>query len=107
MRSTARKPRGARADTCAGSRGSAKWITTASANSSTRWRPGTDQHRRPMLQIIVPLGGAALRFQERGYTFPKPLIEIGNQSMIELVLRNLAPPKPYRYTFICRKEHLA
>src|SRR4051812_34794103 len=59
-----------------------------------------------MLQIIVPLAGQAQRFQERGYTFPKPLIEIGNQSMIELVLRNLAPPEPYRYTFICRKDHL-
>jgi len=62
--------------------------------------------RSAMLQIIVPLGGKAARFQERGYTFPKPLIEIGNQSMIELVLRNLAPPPPYRYTFICRKDHL-
>ena len=60
-----------------------------------------------MLQIIVPLGGKAARFQERGYTFPKPLIEIGSRSMIELVLENLAPPKPHQYTFICRKEHLA
>jgi NDP-sugar pyrophosphorylase family protein len=59
-----------------------------------------------MLQIVVPLGGKAARFQERGYTFPKPLIEIGNQSMIELVLQNLAPPDPHQYTFICRKEHL-
>ena len=60
-----------------------------------------------MLQIIIPLGGKATRFQERGYTFPKPLIEIGNHSMIELVLENLAPPPPHQYTFICRKEHLA
>lgn len=59
-----------------------------------------------MLQIVVPLGGKALRFQERGYTFPKPLVEIGHCSMIELVLRNLAPPAPYQYTFICRKENL-
>lgn len=59
-----------------------------------------------MLQIIVPLGGQATRFKERGYTFPKPLIEIGNQSMIEVVLRNLAPPSPRQYTFICRKDHL-
>lgn len=59
-----------------------------------------------MLQIIVPLGGKAARFQERGYTFPKPLIEIGSRSMIEVVLENLAPPKPYQYTFVCRKEHL-
>jgi NDP-sugar pyrophosphorylase family protein len=60
-----------------------------------------------MLQIIVPMGGSATRFQDRGYTFPKPLIEIGRRSMIELVLENLAPPKPHQYTFICRKEHLS
>jgi NDP-sugar pyrophosphorylase family protein len=60
-----------------------------------------------MLQIIIPLGGKAARFQERGYTFPKPLIEIGSRSMIEVVLENLAPPQPHQYTFICRKEHLS
>src|SRR2546427_6555732 len=60
-----------------------------------------------MLQILVPLAGRATRFQERGYTFPKPLIEIGNQSMIEVVLANLAPPQPNQFTFICRKEQLA
>ena len=60
-----------------------------------------------MLQIIIPLGGKAERFQERGYVFPKPLIEMGSRSMIEMVLENLAPPKPYQHTFICRKEHLS
>jgi NDP-sugar pyrophosphorylase family protein len=59
-----------------------------------------------MLQIVVPLGGKAARFQERGYTFPKPLIEIGSQSMIEVVLKNLAPPQPNQFTFVCRKEQL-
>lgn len=59
-----------------------------------------------MLHIIVPLGGKATRFQERGFTFPKPLIEVGNRSMIEVVLENLAPPQPCQFTFICRKEHL-
>lgn len=59
-----------------------------------------------MLHVIIPLGGRATRFQERGYTFPKPLIEIGTRSMIELVLENLAPPPDTRFTFICRKEHL-
>lgn len=58
------------------------------------------------LHVIIPLGGRATRFHERGYTFPKPLIEIGTRSMIELVLENLAPPPPARFTFICRKEHL-
>jgi NDP-sugar pyrophosphorylase family protein len=60
-----------------------------------------------MLQIIIPLAGKAARFQERGHTFPKPLLEIGNRSMIEMVLENLAPPQPSKFTFICRKEHLS
>src|SRR5579859_1004703 len=60
-----------------------------------------------MLQVIIPLGGKATRFQERGHTFPKPLFEIGNRSMIEIVLENLAPPAPVQYTFVCRKEHLS
>jgi NDP-sugar pyrophosphorylase family protein len=59
-----------------------------------------------MLHVIIPLGGRATRFHEKGYTFPKPLIEIGTRSMIELVLENIAPPAPARFTFICRKEHL-
>ena len=60
-----------------------------------------------MLQVIIPMAGKAARFQERGHTFPKPLFEIGNRSMIEIVLENLAPPQPAQYTFICRKEHLS
>ena len=60
-----------------------------------------------MLQIVIPLAGKAARFQEKGHTFPKPLFEIGNRSMIEVVLGNLAPPPPVQFTFICRKEHLS
>lgn len=52
------------------------------------------------------MAGKATRFQERGYTFPKPLLEIGNESMIEVVLKNLAPPPNARFTFVCRKEHV-
>jgi NDP-sugar pyrophosphorylase family protein len=60
-----------------------------------------------MLQVIIPMAGKAARFAERGHTFPKPLLEIGNRSMIEMVLENLAAPQPVQYTFICRKEHLS
>jgi NDP-sugar pyrophosphorylase family protein len=59
-----------------------------------------------MLHVIIPMAGKATRFHDRGYTFPKPLLEIGNQSMIEVVLKNLAPPPPARFTFACRKEHV-
>jgi NDP-sugar pyrophosphorylase family protein len=60
-----------------------------------------------MLQVVIPLAGKAARFAERGHTFPKPLLEIGNRSMIELVLQNLAPPPPVKYIFICRREHVS
>ncbi|MBI3878951.1 MAG: glycosyltransferase family 2 protein [Verrucomicrobia bacterium] len=59
-----------------------------------------------MLHVLVPMAGKAARFQERGYTFPKPLLEIGSRSMIEVVLENLAPPAPARFTFVCRKEQV-
>jgi NDP-sugar pyrophosphorylase family protein len=59
-----------------------------------------------MLHVIIPMAGKATRFQERGYTFPKPLLEIGNQSVIEVVLKNLAPPQSFRFSFVCRKEHV-
>jgi len=58
------------------------------------------------LQVIMPLAGKGGRFIEKGYTFPKPLIEIEQKSMIELVIQNLAVPEPARFSFICRKDHV-
>lgn len=58
------------------------------------------------MQIVIPMAGRGARFEEKGYTFPKPLIEIAGRSMIELVLENLTPPANSPFTFICRKEHL-
>ena len=60
-----------------------------------------------MLQIVCPIAGQANRFQQRGYTFPKPLIEIAGRSLIEIVLSSLDVPADHRYVFICRKEHLS
>src|SRR5580692_3804734 len=100
MPPTASKPRAAAAVCSARSAASTRLIMSASKNPS-KARP------KPMLQIVIPLGGKAARFAERGHTFPKPLIEIGGRSMIELVLENLAPPPPVQFTFICRKEHLS
>jgi dTDP-glucose pyrophosphorylase len=58
-----------------------------------------------MLNIIVPLAGEGTRFKERGYTFPKPLIEINGKPMIQVVVENIRPKVAHRFTFICRKEH--
>ena len=35
------------------------------------------------------MAGEGKRFKEAGYTFPKPLIEIGNKPMIQHVIENL------------------
>lgn len=58
-----------------------------------------------MLNIVVPMAGEGARFRERGYTFPKPLIEINGKPMIQVVVENLTPKTEQRFTFICRKEH--
>jgi NDP-sugar pyrophosphorylase family protein len=58
------------------------------------------------MQVIIPLAGRGTRFEEKGYTFPKPLVEIGNRSMIEVVLENMQLPAGSDLTFICRNEHL-
>ena len=41
------------------------------------------------LNILIPMAGAGTRFQQAGYTFPKPLIEINGKPMIQLVVENL------------------
>jgi len=41
------------------------------------------------LNIVIPMGGAGRRFAEKGYTFPKPLIEVEGQPMIQRVVQNL------------------
>jgi NDP-sugar pyrophosphorylase family protein len=59
-----------------------------------------------MIQIVVPIGGEGRAFAERGYTFPKPLIEINGQPLIEIVVNHLTPQEPHEFIFVCRQEHL-
>ena len=59
-----------------------------------------------MLTIVVPLGGHGRKFEERGFTFPKPLVEIQDKPMIECVVESLAPRLEHRFVFVCRGEHL-
>ena len=61
---------------------------------------------RMILNIVIPMAGRGSRFQEAGYTLPKPLIEVHGKAMIELVVHNLRPKRPHRFIFLCLKEHL-
>ena len=56
------------------------------------------------MKIIIPLAGHGSRFVDAGFELPKPLIEIKNKSMIEVVLDNLNMDGDY--IFICRQEHI-
>lgn len=55
------------------------------------------------LNVVIPMAGAGSRFEKAGYTFPKPLIEIGEKTMIQTVCESLNIEA--NYIFITREEH--
>ena len=55
------------------------------------------------MNIVIPMAGAGSRFQEAGYTFPKPLIEVNGQPMIQTVVSNLNIDGTY--IFLVQKAH--
>jgi len=63
---------------------------------TTRWQDSN-------LNVLIPMAGAGSRFQAAGYTFPKPLIEVRGQPMIQTVVENLNCESPH--TFIVQKSH--
>ena len=55
------------------------------------------------LNILIPMAGAGSRFENAGYTFPKPLIDVNGKPMIQLVVENLNLDANYIY--IVQKSH--
>lgn len=55
------------------------------------------------LNVLIPMAGAGSRFEQAGYTFPKPLIDVKNKPMIQLVVENLNIKANYIY--IVQKAH--
>ena len=55
------------------------------------------------MNIVIPMAGGGGRFQKAGYTFPKPLIDVFNKPMIQLVVNNINIDA--NYIFIVQKEH--
>ena len=60
--------------------------------------------KNKQLTIVVPLAGKGNSFIKSGYSFPKPLIDVGGRPMIEAVLRNLKTTHKHKFIFICLKE---
>ena len=55
------------------------------------------------LNILIPMAGEGSRFTNAGYTFPKPLIEINQKTMIQTVIENLSIEA--NFIFLVREEH--
>ena len=55
------------------------------------------------MNVLIPMAGAGSRFEQAGYTFPKPLIDVNGKPMIQRVVENLNMDA--RHIFIVQKEH--
>lgn len=55
------------------------------------------------LNILIPMAGAGSRFEQAGYTFPKPLIDVKGRPMIQVVTDNLNIKANYIY--VVQKNH--
>lgn len=56
------------------------------------------------MKIIIPMSGLGIRFKEKGYNDPKPLIVVSGKPIIEHVVGMF--PKDSDFIFICNKNHL-
>ena len=55
------------------------------------------------MNVLIPMAGAGSRFEQAGYTFPKPLIEVNGKPMIQVVVENLNIDA--KHIFIVQKNH--
>ena len=55
------------------------------------------------MNVLIPMAGLGSRFEQAGYTFPKPLIEVNGKPMIQFVVENLNVEA--NYIFLVQKEH--
>lgn len=55
------------------------------------------------LNVLIPMAGAGSRFEQAGYTFPKPLIDVNGDPMIKVVSDNLNLKANFIY--IVQKKH--
>ena len=71
-------------------------IEMGNKQTTPAWRDET-------LNVLIPMAGAGSRFEQAGYTFPKPLIEVRKKPMIQVVVENLNIKANYIY--VVQKSH--
>ena len=55
------------------------------------------------MKVLIPMAGAGSRFEQAGYTFPKPLIDVNGKPMIQVIVENLNVDA--QHIFIVQKPH--
>ena len=73
-----------------------KHLNKEKINMTPKWKD-------EKLNVLIPMAGAGSRFEQAGYTFPKPLIEVKNKPMIQVVIENLNLEANYIY--VVQKSH--
>jgi HAD superfamily hydrolase (TIGR01509 family) len=71
-------------------------INQTQQDAKPKWQGGK-------MNVLIPMAGAGSRFEQAGYTFPKPLIEIEGKTMIQVVVENLNIDA--RHIFVVQKAH--
>ncbi len=78
-------------------------VTRDKIFSNLKGRPMNKKWKNDKLNVLIPMAGAGSRFQQAGYTFPKPLIDVNGKPMIQVVVENLGLDANYH--FVVQKEH--
>ncbi len=73
-----------------------KHLNAKKMNNTPKWK-------NDKLNILIPMAGAGSRFEQAGYTFPKPLIDVRNKPMIQVIVDNLNIDANYIY--VVQKKH--
>jgi len=71
---------------------------------------GEIAEERRKINVVIPMAGDGSRFERAGYTYPKPLVSVGNKPMIEVVYDTLPKSDDWNvldYTFIIKSVHQA
>ena len=73
-----------------------KYLDTTNMKVSPKWKD-------EKMNVLIPMAGAGSRFEKAGYTFPKPLIDVAGNPMIQVVVNNLNIDANYIY--VVQKSH--
>jgi dTDP-glucose pyrophosphorylase len=66
-------------------------------------KQATPAWRDDNLTVLIPMAGAGSRFEQAGYTFPKPLIDVKGKPMIQVVTDNLNIKA--NFVYVVQKAH--